>query len=105
MSEAAGKDLDWYFRQSLTQPGYPILDVRWKHGGKKLTLDIAQTAEAGVGDVPDPESRALGGWEAGEGGREWAEDAHGDRRDRQEAEPGRGGSEWLVAAQDKQRKR
>jgi aminopeptidase N len=43
MSEAAGRDLDWYFRQALTQPGYPMLDVRWKHKGKSLTLDIAQT--------------------------------------------------------------
>ena len=43
MSQAAGKDLDWYFRQALTQPGYPTLDLRWKHKGKKLTLDIAQT--------------------------------------------------------------
>jgi len=43
MSEAAEKDLNWYFSQALTRPGYPILDVRWKHGGKKLTLDIAQT--------------------------------------------------------------
>ncbi|HEU5304341.1 MAG TPA: M1 family metallopeptidase [Gemmatimonadales bacterium] len=43
MSEAAGQDLGWYFRQSLTQPGYPILDIKWKHGGKRLTLDISQT--------------------------------------------------------------
>jgi aminopeptidase N len=43
MSEISGKNLDWYFAQALTQPGYPILDVRWKHGGKKLTLDIRQT--------------------------------------------------------------
>jgi aminopeptidase N len=43
MSEAAGKDLGWYFRQALIQPGYPMLDVRWKHKGKKLTLDISQT--------------------------------------------------------------
>jgi aminopeptidase N len=43
MSEAAGKDLDWYFLQALTQPGYPVLDLRWKHKGKKLTLDVAQT--------------------------------------------------------------
>jgi len=43
MSQSAGKDLDWYFRQALTQPGFPVLDVRWKHKGKKLTLDIAQT--------------------------------------------------------------
>jgi aminopeptidase N len=43
MSQASGKDLDWYFRQALTQPGYPVLDVRWKHKGKKLTFDIAET--------------------------------------------------------------
>ena len=43
MSQAAGRDLDWYFRQALTQPGYPVLDVRWKHKGRSLTLDIAQT--------------------------------------------------------------
>jgi aminopeptidase N len=42
MSQAAGTDLDWYFRQALTQPGYPVLDVRWKHKGKRLTLDIKQ---------------------------------------------------------------
>ena len=57
MSEAAGKDLDWYFRQALTQPGYPILDVRWKHRGKKLTLDIAQTQkpEWGTYRIPNLE--------------------------------------------------
>ena len=42
MSQAAGRDLDWYFRQWLTQPGYPVLDIHWKHGGGKLTLDINQ---------------------------------------------------------------
>jgi aminopeptidase N len=42
MSETSGRDLEWYFRQALTQPGYPVLDVRWKHKGKRLTLDIDQ---------------------------------------------------------------
>jgi aminopeptidase N len=62
MSEAAGKDLDWYFRQALTQPGYPILDIRWQHKGKKLTLDVAQTQKAGWGTyrIPDLELRADG---------------------------------------------
>jgi aminopeptidase N len=57
MSAAGGKDLDWYFRQWLTQPGYPILEVRWKHGGKKLTLDITQTqkAEWGAYRIPNLE--------------------------------------------------
>jgi aminopeptidase N len=59
MSEAAGRDLDWYFRQALNQPGYPILEVRWKHGGKKLTLDIAQTQkpEWGTYRIPNLELR------------------------------------------------
>jgi aminopeptidase N len=43
MSQAAGRDLEWYFRQALTQPGYPVLDIRWTHQGKKLTFDISQT--------------------------------------------------------------
>jgi aminopeptidase N len=57
MSESAGKELDWYFRQALSQPGYPILDVRWKHKGKKLTLDIAQTQkpEWGTYRIPNLE--------------------------------------------------
>jgi len=46
MGAAAGYDLDWYFRQALTQPGYPVLDVRWRHGGGKLTLEIRQTQKA-----------------------------------------------------------
>jgi aminopeptidase N len=54
MSQAAGRDLEWYFRQALTRPGYPMLDLRWSHKGKKLTLDIAQTqpAEWGVYRIP-----------------------------------------------------
>jgi aminopeptidase N len=54
MSSAAGRDLDWYFRQALTQPGYPMLDVRWQHKGKTLTLDVRQTqpAEWGTYRIP-----------------------------------------------------
>jgi aminopeptidase N len=54
MSQAAGRDLEWYFRQALTQPGYPMLAVRWKHKGKQLTLDIIQTqpAEWGTYRIP-----------------------------------------------------
>jgi aminopeptidase N len=59
MSQAAGKDLDWYFRQSLTQPGYPILDVRWKHGGKKLTLDITQIQKPEWGSYRIPNLEVL----------------------------------------------
>lgn len=54
MSQAAGRDLEWYFRQALIQPGYPVLDVRWQQKGKTLTLDIAQTqpAEWGTYRIP-----------------------------------------------------
>jgi aminopeptidase N len=54
MSQAAKQDLDWYFRQALLQAGFPMLDVGWKHAGKKLTLDVRQTqpAEWGVYRLP-----------------------------------------------------
>jgi aminopeptidase N len=54
MSQAAGRDLDWYFRQALTQPGYPMLDLRWQHEGRKLALEIRQTqpAEWGTYRIP-----------------------------------------------------
>jgi aminopeptidase N len=54
MSEAAGKDLDWYFLQALTQPGYPVLDLRWKHNGKTLMLDLAQTQKREWGSYRIP---------------------------------------------------
>jgi len=54
MSEAAGRDLDWYFRQALTQPGYPMLDLKWTHKGKKLTVDISQTQPAEWGEFQIP---------------------------------------------------
>jgi aminopeptidase N len=49
MSAAAGQNLDWYFRQALLQPGYPILRIDWKHEGQKLTFDITQTQPTGWG--------------------------------------------------------
>jgi aminopeptidase N len=54
MSEAAGRDLEWYFRQALTQPGHPVLDLQWRHQGKQLIVDITQTqpAEWGVYRLP-----------------------------------------------------
>jgi len=54
MSEQSGQDLDWFFRQWLTQPGYPMLDLKWSHKGKKLTFDISQTqpAEWGTYRIP-----------------------------------------------------
>ena len=43
MSRAAGQDLSWYFRQALTQPGYPRLDVHWSWARGRLTLRVRQT--------------------------------------------------------------
>jgi aminopeptidase N len=54
MSQAAKQDLQWYFRQELLQPGYPILDIGWKHTGKKLTLDVRQTQPREWGDYRLP---------------------------------------------------
>ena len=59
MSEVAGRDLDWYFRQALTQPGFPILDLRWRHKGKQLTLDITQTQKAEWGSYRMPNLELL----------------------------------------------
>jgi aminopeptidase N len=55
MSDAAGRELDWYFTQALLQPGYPVLDIRWKHAGKKLTLSVvqAQPPEWGAFRIPN----------------------------------------------------
>jgi aminopeptidase N len=43
MSEVSRRDLDWYFRQALTQPGYPVLDVRTARADGKLVIEIRQT--------------------------------------------------------------
>lgn len=47
MGQAAGRDLEWYFRQALAQPGYPKLAVGWHYAHKRLTLTVRQNqAEA-----------------------------------------------------------
>lgn len=57
MSKAAGTDLTAYFTQALTQPGYPILDIRWKHHGKSLDLTVRETQKEiwGTFEIPDLE--------------------------------------------------
>jgi aminopeptidase N len=57
MSKAAGKSLDWFFTQALTQPGYPQLEVSWTQRKKNLDLVIRQTqpAEWGVFQLPNLE--------------------------------------------------
>ena len=49
MSKAAGQDLGWYFTQSLTQPGYPVLDLSWTYDGNRLTIDILQVQKESWG--------------------------------------------------------
>jgi aminopeptidase N len=49
MSEAAGRDLDWYFRQALTQPGYPVLVVGTTREGGKLVVEVRQTQKSDWG--------------------------------------------------------
>ena len=49
MGQAAGQDLEWYFRQALLQPGYPKLDIGWRHEGRRLTLTIRQVQPEGWG--------------------------------------------------------
>jgi hypothetical protein len=59
VSSAAGRDLDWYFRQALTQPGYPILDVRWREEKGGLGLVIRQTQDEAWGLFTLPGLRIL----------------------------------------------
>lgn len=54
MSKAAGRDLDWYFLQALTQPGYPVLDVKWSYATGKLTVDVKQTQKPAWGSYRIP---------------------------------------------------
>ncbi len=49
MAAEAGKDLDWYFRQALTQPGYPILETGTELDGGHLVLTIRETQPASWG--------------------------------------------------------
>ncbi len=49
MGLAAGQDLDWYFLQMLTQPGYPRLALRWKREGRTLVLTLRQVQPAAWG--------------------------------------------------------
>lgn len=42
MGEAAGQDLTWFFEQALTQPGYPKLQITWKHRKDRLDVTVTQ---------------------------------------------------------------
>lgn len=49
MEAAAGQDLEWYFLQALTRPGYPRLEVSWSRQGRRMTLAIRQVQPASWG--------------------------------------------------------
>ncbi|MGE0352118.1 MAG: M1 family aminopeptidase [Gemmatimonadales bacterium] len=51
MEEVSGQDLDWYFRQALTQPGYPKLAVRvtWDSAAHRVILRVRQTQKMAWG--------------------------------------------------------
>lgn len=40
MEAASGKELGWYFRQALHQPGYPKLEIRSSYDSTKSTLEL-----------------------------------------------------------------
>ena len=51
MSESAGRDLNGFFREWLTQPGYPRLEVTraYDRRARRLTLTVRQTQAEGWG--------------------------------------------------------
>jgi len=48
MEDAGGHQLDWFFQQWLRQPGYPRLDVVWRHDSvaHQVRLDVSQAQSA-----------------------------------------------------------
>lgn len=49
MSAESGSDLEWYFRQALTRPGYPILEATAALDGGHLSIAVRQTQPAAWG--------------------------------------------------------
>ena len=51
MEKASKQDLDWFFRQWLSQPGYPQLECSWSYdsGAKRVTLKLTQAQPASWG--------------------------------------------------------
>lgn len=49
MGRAGGQDLSWFFRQMLTQPGYPVLEVRTELDGGHLLLTVRQVQKPAWG--------------------------------------------------------
>jgi len=54
MERASGNSLDWYFRQALTQPGYPILEVTSRPVAGGLEVRLIQVQESAWGSFRIP---------------------------------------------------
>jgi hypothetical protein len=62
MSRETGTDLDWYFTQALTQPGYPIIAIKTSLEAGHLVVTLTQTQKPSWGRFRLPNlSIRLGG--------------------------------------------
>jgi aminopeptidase N len=63
MEMHAGRQLDWFFREWFSEPGYPIYEAawRWDEGAKELRLRIIQKQEKTVFIMPLDVEIKLGG--------------------------------------------
>jgi len=62
MNETSGTDYNWYFEQALTQPGFPVLVVRWRYSSGELKVQVQQVQKDswGVFQIPGLVLRAGG---------------------------------------------
>lgn len=49
MSAAVGQNLDWYFVQALTQPGFPVFTVRTEARGDSVSVELEQVQDSAWG--------------------------------------------------------
>jgi aminopeptidase N len=49
MSREAREPLDWYFAQALTQPGYPVIEVKTALEGGHLVIELTQVQKPAWG--------------------------------------------------------
>jgi aminopeptidase N len=54
MEAAAGRDLEWFFRQALTQPGYPVLQVEIRREGESAAVEVTQVQDPAWGTFRIP---------------------------------------------------
>jgi aminopeptidase N len=59
MSQVSGQDLEWYFRQALTQPGYPVLALAVRPLGDSAEVTLTQVQDAGWGEFRLPNLNLL----------------------------------------------